>query len=190
MKLSPVDSPAIIGPLNCFTRIIQTFTLLSSTAFLGSCFIEGGGCNGPVCFAVSTEVCGSGLFCGNNDDVNRCPDADEIESDSITLINRVRSDPGSCSIGQSQSAPPVIWNEQLFSAADLHSRDMASNNFINALGSDGLGVLDRLGQAGSPYITQSVAGGFSTPNALISAWQRDNQECSCLLYTSPSPRDS
>lgn len=163
-----------------FTKTRRALLLLVGTAFLNSCYIEGGGCNGPFCFGVSTEVCGNGVFCDDNDDFERCPDVDDIERESVTLINRVRSNLTSCAVSQSQFTRGVSWDEQLFPAADLHSRDMASNNFIDALGSDGLGVRDRLGESDALTITQSVAGGFASTNELITAWQRDSQECSKL----------
>ena len=151
-----------------------------SAAWLNGCYIEGGGCNGPFCFGVSTEVCGNGLFCDTSNEVNRCPDADDIERESVVLINRIRSNQGSCSISQPVAVPGVSWDEQLFTAADLHSRDMAGNNFINAIGSDGLGVRERLGDNALSYVSQSVAGGFASTGELINAWQRENQECSKL----------
>jgi len=162
------------------TKALRTFPMVLGSALLNGCYIEGGGCNGPFCFGVSTEVCGNGVFCEDTDGFERCPDADDIERESVELINRVRSNLTSCSVVQSQFTQGVSWDEQLFPAADLHSRDMASNNFIDALGSDGLGVRDRLGEPDILTITQSVAGGFANTNGLITAWQRDNQECSKL----------
>lgn len=159
-------------------RILQAAMLMGGTVLLSACFIEGGGCTGPVCFGVSTDVCGSGFFCNDLDEqAHRCPDTDDIEVESTAALNRIRGVSNSCALTGSASRNTISWNDRLFAAADAHSRDMASNNFTNALGSDGLGVIDRLGDLDIRYVSQSVAGGFSTVEALIDAWASDGREC-------------
>lgn len=158
---------------------LQMILVVLGTAMLSACFIEGGGCTGPVCFGVSTEVCGNGLFCDDTGDQSsgRCPDVDDIEAESARAMNRLRGGVERCGLTTALGLNAVSWNEDLFPAADAHSRDMASNNFINANGSDGLGVMDRLGVVTTSYVSQSVAGGFFDVNEIINSWGADNREC-------------
>ncbi len=163
-------------------RVYRPLWVLMGSALLSACYIEGGGCSGPVCFGVSTDVCSGGLLCNERDDqVDRCPDLDDIEVEATLAVNRVRGDARSCSLAGTTSLNSIVWNEQLFAAADAHSRDMASNNFVNALGSDGLGVNERLGDIGAGYVSQLVAGGFPSADELISSWAADSRECGQIL---------
>lgn len=96
---------------------------------------------------------------------------------SQTFLNRCGGRVGAGTLS------PVAWNETLFSAADRQARDMANNNFVNALGSDGVGIAARVADLDSSLTdaTQLVAGGFSSPRALINEWLEDRDTCAPLL---------
>lgn len=149
-------------------------------ALLTGCYIEGGGCNGPVCFGVSTDICTSGLSCdsdNNSNQNNRCPDADDVQRNALQAVNRARANSSRCGFSTSQVLNPINWNNELFSVADLHSLDMASNSFVSALGSNGLGLTERLTGISFGYSSQSVAGGFASANEVIEGWLTDTSEC-------------
>jgi len=47
--------------------------------------------------------------------------------------------------------PPLAFNADLITAADIHARDMKENDFQNHIGSDGSSLQDRLERAGYDY---------------------------------------
>ncbi len=168
------------------------FLFLSAVLLLPGCYIEGSSCSGPFCVSVATEVgsqsCGIGC-----DQRFQCPDADVVRVLSTDAINQARQSVSTQSITQSscglqRNLSTVVWNEILFAAADRHARDMASNNFVDPIGSDGLSVADRVSGLDSSLTnaSQLVAGGFSDPQALINAWLRLTEECSLLRNESVS----
>jgi hypothetical protein len=71
-----------------------------------------------------------------------------------------------------QGLPAVSFNAQLAAAALLHSQDMASNNFVSHVGSNGSTAGQRIDDAGYPWLSygENVAAGFSSADAVFKAW--------------------
>ncbi len=160
--------------------------LLATLALVGcsSCVIEGGGCSGPFCFSVGTDLCDNGQRCRDTQ-IGRCPDADDIQNEAQSWINRVRSSSQQCGINVLPAAGSLQWSGNNFIAADKHSLDMAGNNFVAQIGSDGLGVSERLSPQSdlvqTTFSGQAVAGGFSTTRTLLEAWLEQPVECALLM---------
>lgn len=150
-----------------------------------SCVIEGGGCSGPFCFSVATDLCDHGELCGDqNNGTVVCPDADDIQAAAISYLNSLRATATHCGVVSLPQALPLQWSVAEFVAADRHALDMAGNNFVAQNGSDGLGVSDRLGQTGNTVVTsigQAVAGGFASTRSLLSAWSEQPTECALMM---------
>jgi uncharacterized protein YkwD len=95
-----------------------------------------------------------------------CPDArpsdralTEVElkdlcADVIALTNQQRANYG---------LPPLTANAALAVAATAHSNDMANNNFLGHIGSDGSNPGQRITRAGYSWFTygENVAGGYT-----------------------------
>lgn len=158
--------------------MLRSFSVIVFSLLAQACYIEGGGCSGPVCFYGSTDVCDGSGYC-SNEGPERCPDADDIQIVATQEINRVRSTPTRCTTANFPSTNSLVWSQELFQAADRHSLDMASNNFIAQIGSTGLGVGDRVND-NVTYISQSVAGGFANTRALIAEWLQTD-DCAALV---------
>lgn len=158
--------------------MLRFVPVLISSLLSTACYIEGGGCSGPVCFFGSTDACDGRDHC-STDTSDRCPDADDIQTAATREINRIRSTPTRCGTVDYPAATGLLWSQELFQAADRHALDMASNNFISQIGSDGLGVSARVsGEATN--LRQSVAGGFADTATLISEWLRTG-DCATLV---------
>ena len=68
---------------------------------------------------------------------------------------------------------PLIWHDQLGTAARAHSDDMAQNNFLSHAGSDGSTPAQRIEQAGVTGLRawgENVARGQLTPEAMVQSW--------------------
>jgi uncharacterized protein YkwD len=147
-----------------------------------ACYLEAGGCSGPVCFYGSTDICDGNSSC-DGDAVARCPDADEIQAAALRELNRIRSTPTRCGDVTFPMASSLQWSQDLFQIADRQALDMAGNNFIAENGSDGLGVSDRV-ESDVSFVRQSVAGGFVNTAALISNWVQQTRDCESLVSES------
>ncbi len=86
-----------------------------------------------------------------------------FESQVLTLLNQERTNRG---------IPALKSNTKLRNAALGHTQDMACNNFIGHLGSDGSDPGDRITAAGYDYSTwgENVAAGYTSPSSVVDAW--------------------
>lgn len=90
----------------------------------------------------------------------------------IELINQARTDAGRA---------PLIVNQQLMSAAQEHSLDMACNDFLRHSGSDGSWVGVRILRSGysNPYYRELLAIGL--PQDAIQQWKNEADQWMTLL---------
>jgi len=97
---------------------------------------------------------------------------DEFVQTLIELINQARSDVGRM---------PLTVNQQLMSAAQGHSLDMACNDFLRHSGSDGSWTGKRLIQAGypNPYYLEIIAIGL--PQDAMNQWKNDQEHWNAVL---------
>lgn len=82
----------------------------------------------------------------------------------LELTNQARREAG---------LPPLKQNETLQAVALAHAQDMAENDFVGHVGSDGSTLAQRLRNAGFTgwlMASENVAAGFSTPEDVVAAW--------------------
>jgi len=67
---------------------------------------------------------------------------------------------------------PLATDSRLTSAAERHSLDMATNDFVNHVGSDGSTAEDRIREAGYScgWWGENIGAGYATPEELMAAW--------------------
>jgi hypothetical protein len=90
----------------------------------------------------------------------------------IDLINQARAD---------INRTALTVNTTLMSAAQIHSLDMACNNFLNHSGSDGTWIGDRLVKAGYPnsYYLEILAIGL--PQDAMNQWRNDKEHWDAVI---------
>ncbi|MEM7256160.1 MAG: hypothetical protein AAF404_02105 [Pseudomonadota bacterium] len=180
-----LDTSAVLIAATNIISMIRITVVSMVAVMLSACYVEGGGCSGPFCFAVATDVCDGGIFDADqhsscqDQQVQRCPDADDIQAIALQEINRIRSTVTQCGSVPYPVTDPVIWSDAFFVAADRHALDMAGNNFVAPIGSDGLGVTDRV-SVEVTYITHAVAGGYSDTRTLIREWNGIAEDCAAM----------
>lgn len=74
-------------------------------------------------------------------------------------------------IASSAPLPPVAWNDQLASAAQGHSQDMASNNFQSHTGSDGSTADQRTASAGYTNPTSTGENAYAYSSSVDNAME-------------------
>ncbi|GAB4542542.1 MAG: hypothetical protein Fur002_12970 [Anaerolineales bacterium] len=93
-----------------------------------------------------------------------CPQTNtSFEAKALELINAERAKAG---------LPALAYSSQLTAAAQLHSADMACNNYFSHTGLDGSSVADRVSQQGYvwSYVGENIAAGYSTPKDAVNGW--------------------
>jgi uncharacterized protein YkwD len=90
----------------------------------------------------------------------------------ISLINQARA---------SANLPRLSVNDQLRSAAQAHSADMACNNFLDHTGSDGSWISDRILRAGytASHYTEIIAVG--SPQNAMDQWAASQSHWDAIL---------
>ncbi|MGI9303134.1 MAG: CAP domain-containing protein [Gammaproteobacteria bacterium] len=101
------------------------------------------------------------------------------QEEMLRLVNDARSAARACGNTQHAVAPALGWNCQLQEAALVHSRDMASNNFLDHMGSDGLQAQDRIEAAGYTWQTfgENISGGQDSAAEVVDSWLTSPGHC-------------
>jgi uncharacterized protein YkwD len=81
----------------------------------------------------------------------------------VNIVNQERANAG---------CAPLTINQQLTTAAQGHSNDMALNDFFSHTGSDGSSPWERMNNAGYQfsYAAENIAAGYPTPQAVVNGW--------------------
>jgi uncharacterized protein YkwD len=104
-------------------------------------------------------------------------------TEAIATINKARSVSRTCGTTNYPATTPLTWNSKLATAADGHSTDMATNNFLSHTGSNGSTLADRITAAGYPYRSagENIAGGYSTIDAVFTGWLNSAEHCANIM---------
>jgi len=86
-----------------------------------------------------------------------------FEAQVLALLNQERT---------SRGIPALTSNSELHNAALGHTRDMACNDFMSHIGSDGSGPGERITAAGYDFSTwgENVAAGYTSPSSVVEGW--------------------
>ncbi|MGM0401773.1 MAG: CAP domain-containing protein, partial [Chloroflexota bacterium] len=78
---------------------------------------------------------------------------------------------------------PLETSPALMDAARAHSEDMACNDFLDHIGSDGSDPGERISRAGYHWWTygENVAGGYSTPEDVVNGWMDSDDHRANIL---------
>jgi uncharacterized protein YkwD len=89
-----------------------------------------------------------------------CPSAAEVEV--VRLLNEARASLG---------LRPVVLDARLVASAQLHSADMATNDFYDHVGSNGSRFSDRILAQGYPSpLGEMIAAAYIAPASVVNAW--------------------
>ncbi|HHX63482.1 MAG TPA: CAP domain-containing protein [Chloroflexi bacterium] len=93
------------------------------------------------------------------------PSVPTFEDRVIQLTNQERAKAG---------LAPLTRSAELSRAAQEHSVDMATGNFVSHIGSDGSNPGDRITRAGYAWYTfgENVAAGYTTPESVVEGWMQ------------------
>lgn len=109
-----------------------------------------------------------------------CEAAPELFNETmLELINASRIQARMCGDSSRDAAPTVLWNNQLAQAAAAHGHDMATKNFFNHTGSDGLAVSDRVEAANYQWraVGENIAAGQLDQAEVHQGWLDSPGHC-------------
>lgn len=106
-----------------------------------------------------------------------------LQQQLLDETNRRRAAGGYCGVSQMPPVAPVSWDCRVAAAAQKHSEDMARFGFLEHTGSDGLELLQRLGEQGySPQAWgENIAQGQQTVSEVVEDWVQSTGHCKNLM---------
>ncbi len=101
----------------------------------------------------------------------------------LQLVNNARVKGCKCGGKNYQPVPPLIWNEKLERAAQLHSQDMARKKYFSHTGTDGSNAGQRMQKAGYNWMAygENIGMGFRNENEMIEGWLKSPSHCKNIM---------
>lgn len=101
----------------------------------------------------------------------------------LKLVNDARKKGRKCGDTYYAPAPELSWNEQLESAARVHSNDMYSKNYFSHTAPDGSGTADRMEQAGYTWklYGENIGMGYQDEKQVVDGWLNSPGHCKNIM---------
>jgi uncharacterized protein YkwD len=98
-------------------------------------------------------------------------------------LNAARATDRWCGEAYYAKAPALKWNNRLAQAALAHSRDMAENERMNHVGSDGSNFVERAKRAGyrGEPLGENIAFGYDSSEAVVYTWLESPGHCANIM---------
>lgn len=116
-------------------------------------------------------------------DVGCDAEAGLFNATMLELINASRSEVRMCGELLREAVSTVTWNDNLAAAAAMHGNDMATNNFFDHTGSDGLGVGERATTALYNWraVGENIAAGQQDQAEVHQGWLDSEGHCKNIM---------
>jgi uncharacterized protein YkwD len=101
----------------------------------------------------------------------------------LQRVNAARAAGKSCGGKRMPRAPPLAWNDTLFSAAARHSGDMARRNYFDHATPEGKQVGVRVTAEGYSWraVGENIAGGERTADGVMRRWLASEGHCRNIM---------
>ncbi len=107
----------------------------------------------------------------------------DTEQALLQAHNVARASARQCGTDDFPAAAPLSWNCTLAQAASNHSLDMATVNFFDHTGSDGLSVNNRVTNLGYTYqaVGENIAAGQASIEQVMTGWLNSAGHCRNIM---------
>lgn len=97
----------------------------------------------------------------------------------LELVNVMRTNGGDCPSGHFGPRSPLVMNTALRTAARLHSKDMADQNYFDHNGLDGSDPWSRMADAGydAAPVAENIAAGSASAEGAFDQWVNSDGHC-------------
>lgn len=101
----------------------------------------------------------------------------------LQQVNAIRARGYNCGGQAFGAARPVSWNGQLYSAADMHSRDMADNNYFSHKSLSGTRAYQRVEAQGYKWsdVGENIAAGDFDVRGVMQSWLNSPSHCKAIM---------
>lgn len=122
-----------------------------------------------------------------------CTKDDEVETENdllnkelLELVNEVRASGCNCGSEAMPPVDPLVLNEKLIKAAQLHSEDMDNNNYFSHTSQNGDKPGDRITAQGYIWSTygENIASGQSSAQQVMASWLKSEGHCRNIMNSS------
>jgi uncharacterized protein YkwD len=106
-----------------------------------------------------------------------------VKDDMLIKVNEIRKKGCHCGRRYMAPAPPVKWNETLYSSALNHAMDMYKNNFFAHFSSEGLNIGDRLEKHGYDWqvVGENLGVGQTSFDEVLTDWMKSYSHCVMVM---------
>lgn len=134
----------------------------------------------PVFFALTGCISTSGTPEGPEDPEDSLA---EYQTEMFDALDEARLTPRFCGSAYFVSADPLVYDLRLRQASEEHAWDMASNDFVSKIGSNGSVLEGRLGDTLYEYdnVGEIAYGGSSDVEEVVQNWISDPLRCATLM---------
>ena len=110
-------------------------------------------------------------------DPNTFVDKDKI----LHYINEARSSGYVCGLTPFTARGPIEWSDLAAKVSQVHSDDMATNNFFSHTGSDGSSPAQRAKRFNMPYRGENINLGAGSEAKVVSRWLNSPPHCQVIM---------
>lgn len=110
-------------------------------------------------------------------------DVPQLRQSILQQVNTVRARGYNCGGQTFGSARAVNWNDQLFSAAAVHSMDMADHNYFSHRSLKGARALERVDAQGYKWssVGENIAAGNTDVPGVMQNWLNSPEHCKAIM---------
>lgn len=103
----------------------------------------------------------------------------DMEWEHFNLVNQLRAAGFTCPQGTTYApnSQPLVFECNLWKASQLHSKDMAQNNYFSHTSQDGRSPWQRAAAVGASANGENIAAGSSTAQAVLEQWKKSDGHC-------------
>ena len=101
----------------------------------------------------------------------------------LKQVNLARASKHVCGTQTFKAAKPVVWNTKLAAAAQGHSTEMATQNYLSHNSANGASAFTRIKATGYKYTAagENIAAGYNTPASIVAAWLASTEHCQVMM---------
>ena len=171
------NNPSMSPALPCAAATSRRFARAGrlGTLVLGGAIAGGAPANGPPGSAADAPPV-----------VTAAPNCNlaDFRAELLRRVNELRAAGTDCgSQGSFGPAQPLAWNEALAKAAEGHSRDMGTKDYLEHVGRDGSTPAVRVDAQGYAWsmVAENIAGGQPGIAEVVDSWRRSPGHCANLM---------
>lgn len=105
------------------------------------------------------------------------------QQEMLALVNEARSELRQCGDQQFDAAGPLAWSCKLEAAADMHSKDMAENDYFSHTSPSGANIQQRVSDSSYAWqaVGENIAAGHLSSSAAIEGWLESPGHCRNIM---------